>query len=165
MDNIFILKDISTESENHMSKYLAFIAALPLAVMPLPLAFMILNAAQESTAVGEQGQPSAIVSQEITAKDVPRSNAALKGIRENARAKFNKPKRVCGRRDVDCRQRNQRKRKQIVVPSGINDAFAVNVNQIRISWQLVEKASIYHRYDNHQSRRRCFKPANHLQSG
>ena len=53
-------------------------------------------------------------------------------IRENVRAKFNKTRRVCGRRDADCRQRKQRKRMQIVVPSGINDAFAANVNQIGI---------------------------------
>ena len=115
-----------------MSKYLAFIAALPLAVMPLPLAFMIFNAAQEPTSVAEHEEPSAIVRRETTATAIPTSDAALNRIRENVREKFNKPRRVCGRRDADCRQRNHRKRKQIVVPSGINDAFAANMNQIRI---------------------------------
>ena len=115
-----------------MSKYLAFIAALPLTVMPLPMAFMMFCAAQESTAVSEQEKLSATVRQETTATPAPTSDAAVNSTRENVRAKFNKARRVCGRRDADCRQRKQRKRKQIVVPSGINDSFAANVNQIWI---------------------------------
>jgi hypothetical protein len=132
MDKIFIADVSATESENHMSKILAFIAALPLTVMPMPFAFMIFSAAQESAAVVEQEKPSATVRQEITVTGVPTSNDAVNRIREDVRAKFSKTKRKCGRRDADCRQRNQRKRKQIVFPSGINDAFAANVNQIRI---------------------------------
>ncbi|SRR6266576_3711206 len=115
-----------------MSKYLAFIAALPLSVMPLPLALMIFCAAQESTAVAEQEKLSATVRQETTVTAAPTSDAAVNRTRENVRAKFNKARRVCGRRDAECRQRKQRKLKQIVVPSGINDAFAANVNQIGI---------------------------------
>ena len=115
-----------------MSKYLAFIAALPLTVMPLPMAFMIFCAAQESTAVAEQEKLSATVRQETTVTGVTTTNDALTRIREDVRAKFSKTRRKCGRRDADCRQRKQRKRMQIVVPSGINDAFAANVNQIGI---------------------------------
>ena len=114
-----------------MSKYLAFIAALPLTVMPLPMAFMIFCAAQESTAVAEQEKLSATVRQETTVTAAPTSDTAVNRTRENVRVKFNKPRRICGRR-ADCRQRKQRKRIQIVVPSGINDAFAANVNQIGI---------------------------------
>jgi hypothetical protein len=132
MDKIFISDVSSTESENHMSKYLAFIAALPLAIMPLPFAFMIFSAAQESPAIAEQKKPSVTVRQEITVTTVPTSNDAVNRIRDDVRAKFNKTRRKCGRRDADCRQRNQRKRKQIVVPSGIKDAYAANMNQIRI---------------------------------
>ena len=115
-----------------MSKYLAFIAALPLTVMPLPMAFMIFFAAQESTAVAEQEKLSATVRQETTVTAAPTSDTAVNRTRENVRVKFNKSRRICGRRDAECRQRKQRKRKQIVVPSGINDAFASNVNQIGI---------------------------------
>jgi len=132
MDNIFISEVSSAESENHMSKYLAFIAALPLAIMPLPLAFIIFSTTQESTAVPQQEKPSATVHQEIIVTTVPTSNDAVNRIREDVKAKFNKTRPKCRRRDADCRQRNRRERKQIVVPSGINDAFAVNLNQIRI---------------------------------
>jgi hypothetical protein len=132
MDKIFISDVSSTESENHMSKYLAFIAALPLTIMPVPLAFMIFSAALESPAVGEQEKLSATVRQGITVTSVPTSNDAENRIREDVRAKFSKTRRKCGRRDADCRQRKLRERKQIVVPSGINDAFAANVNQIGI---------------------------------
>jgi hypothetical protein len=130
MDKIFISDVSSTESENHMSKILAFIAALPLTVMPMPFAFMMFSAAQESPAVAEQQKPT--VRQEITVTGVPTSNDAVNRSRVDVREKLSKTRRKCGRRDADCRQRNQRKLKQIVVPSGINDAFAANVNQIRI---------------------------------
>ena len=118
-----------------MSKYLAFFAALPLAVMPMTLAFMIISAVHEPSAVAEHEETSAIVRQETTATAVPVGDTALNRVHE---IQFNtdRPKQLrkgpnTGRRDADRRRRIHRKnledpseRKRIVVPPGINDTYA-----------------------------------------
>jgi hypothetical protein len=129
------LKITAPESENYMSKYLAFIAALPLAVMPLPMVFMIISAIHDPGGVAEYGEASAIVRQEKTAPDVSTSDATLDKTRK---IQFNtdRPKQLqknpnSGRHDAYRRRRTHRRilgnpseRKQIVVPQGLNDAYA-----------------------------------------
>lgn len=118
-----------------MSKYLAFIAALPLAVMPLSLAFMIVSTVREPNDVAEHEVPSAIVLKETTSPAVSDSDAPLNRIRK-IQFSVDRPKQLqktpnSGRRDAYRRRRTHRRnlenpgeRRLIVVPPGLNDAYA-----------------------------------------